>query len=87
MSLPHTTTSSNKKEEVQENVGASAGDHRQRSKDGMFAQSVQTALQTLQGGQGDGLLVILHQQCILQSNVQNCKYILLGRLFICVNQT
>ena len=51
----------NEEEEVHENITACTGHYRQRPKDGMFSQSVQTALQTFQGGQGDGLLVILHQ--------------------------
>ena len=58
---PDTTAGSDKEEEVKENISASTGHYRQRPKDGVFSQSVETALQTLQSGQGDGLLVVLHQ--------------------------
>ena len=58
---PHTTASSNKKEKIKENIRPSTGHYRERPKDGMFSESVETALQTLQSCQGDGLLVVLHQ--------------------------
>ena len=58
--LPKTTASSNQEKEVKENVGASTDHHGEGSEYRVLSESVEAALQGLQGGQGYRLLVVLH---------------------------
>ena len=67
--LPKTTASSDQEEEVKENVGSSTDHHGEGSEYRVFSQSVEAALERLQGGEGYRLLVVLHQQGILSDEV------------------
>ena len=63
--LPDFTTGTNEEEEVQYDVGASNDNNCEGSHDGVLCNIIQTPLEALQCGQGDGLLVIFNQQYIL----------------------
>ena len=67
--LPKTTASSNQEEEVKENVGSSTDHHGEGSEYRVLSESVEAALERLQGGQGYRLLVVLHQQGVLRDEV------------------
>ena len=58
--LPDFTAGTNEEEEVQNDIGPRNDDNCEGSHNCIFCNIVQTSLETLECGQGDGLLVILN---------------------------